>query len=99
MWLSKAQSIVASNVAEAEVMANDKAWTCSLTVEKLYTSLFGERPDTPVLEMDSEAAVKFSHADEPTKRLKHVDMRYCRVRKAIEMGHVKVNWIPRKENA
>ena len=86
-------------MAEAEIMADDKGWTCSLQVEKLYMSLFGERPNTPVLEMDSEAGVKFSHADEPTKRLKHIDMRYCRVRNAIEKGHVKVNWIPRKENA
>ena len=99
MWLSKAQSIVASNVAEAEIMANDKAWTCSLTVEKLYRSLFGERPDVPVLEMDSEATVKFNHADEPTKSQKHVDMRYCRVRNAIKRGHVTANWIPRAENA
>ena len=79
--------------------SKDKAWTCTLQVEKLYHSLFDEKPNKPILELDSAAAVKFTKADEITARCKHIDLRYCRVREAYEKGLCEVNWIPRAENA
>ncbi|KXJ72178.1 hypothetical protein RP20_CCG018696 [Aedes albopictus] len=93
-WASRKQTSVALSSAEAEyvalsVGATEAIWL-RMVLQDLHRTL--DEP-TDILE-DNQACIRVAEEEKPTKRLKHVDVRWHFIRTEIQRGVIKLSYVP-----
>jgi hypothetical protein len=93
-WASKQQAVVALSSAEAEYIAlgftsRQVIWLRSLAAELGYP-----QPGASIINCDNRAAIQSSHDPKSHSRMKHIDIRYHFVRRAVNMRLIDVSHIP-----
>ncbi len=101
---SKAQGPVADDSTEAELISAHTSLKRGSEVQNFIMSWSRLRKEfllcaPRIHEIDNQAGVKFSKAPVPTARLKHLDIKYHKVRDEERKKRILVKWIPRDENA
>jgi hypothetical protein len=96
-WSSKLQSVVTLSTTEAEHIAAVEAgkemiWTCNILSE------FGYKVDgASIMKMDNQSAISVSKNPEHHGRMKHLDLRFYRLRDTMESGLISPSYISTSE--
>lgn len=94
-WLSKLQPTTATSTCEAEFVAGAAAVKESIFLSKLFTELTGKWQPLIVM-CDNQSAMKVLQTPQYTahNRLKHVDNAYKFARNRVQIGDVRIAYIP-----
>lgn len=93
-WTTRKQTSVALSSAEAEYTALSVAVAEALWLRMLLKDL-GRRMDEPIVLMeDNQACIRIAEEEKPTKRLKHVDVRFHFVRNEIQNRVIRLMYVP-----
>ena len=97
-WKSKKQQTIAQSTCEAEYMALSDAAKEVMWLRQLLCQLGFPQQAATILKGDNQGANV--HAEDPKhhSRMKHIDVRYHYVREKYRLGHIKVEYVPTKEN-
>lgn len=88
-WMSQRQSSVAISTTEAEVVAASEGARECIWLIRLMNDLVGLK-ETPVLQVDNEAAIRLAENPEFHKRTKHIRIRHFFVRELVKNGSIKI---------
>ncbi len=100
IWRSVKQGCTAASSMESEYVAlaecvKEVLWCRALLADMGLEELVG---GATVIRCDSQSAIVFA-GDRITKtRSKHIDVRYHITREAVEMGRIKLQYVPTQEN-
>jgi hypothetical protein len=96
-WHSKTQTLVATSSTMAEYMAlSDCARDCAWF--KILFNELGKPIDHVPLYGDSRGAIFNSQNPVTQKGIKHIEIRYHYIREQIELGTIKLYYVPTKDN-
>jgi hypothetical protein len=95
-WRSKRQDVIAGDTTEAELIAMSAAANELMWVKQLCTdmSIYAHQP---TLWGDNKSANLLATNPISSDRSKHIRVRHLRVREAIDLEELKVEWIGTKE--
>ena len=88
-WMSRRQSSVAISTTEAEVVAASEGARECIWLIRLMNDLVGLK-ETPILQVDNEAAIRLAENPEFHKRTKHIRIRHFFVRELVKNGNLKI---------
>jgi len=88
-WLSQRQTSVAISTTEAEVVAASEATREAVWLKRLLSDIIGFK-ETPVIQIDNEAAIRLAQNPEYHRRTKHIQTRHFFVREKVLEGEIKV---------
>lgn len=92
-WSSKKQSTVALSSTEAEYIALSVAICEACWLRKLLCDLKINNIDPIVLFEDNQSAIRVAKNFDNSKRLKHIDIRYCFVNEKINNNIIDVQYL------
>lgn len=93
-WATRKQTSVALSSAEAEYVALSVGATEAIWLRMLLRDLHKNLTEPTVIREDNQACIRVAEEDKPTKRLKHVDVRWHFVRNEIQRGVIKLVYVP-----
>ena len=88
-WKSRRQDITAMSTAESEYIAMSEAARDAMYIKSLLQELGHDYPE-PILVHEDNNTTKTMAEEIATKRSKHVDVRYHRVRGYVQSGNLKI---------
>ena len=92
-WSSQKQKTIALSTTEAEYVAASESAKEILWLQQLLSDL-GESYDCTTLNIDNQSAIKLINNPVYHKRTKHIDIKYKFVREKVELGLIKINYVP-----
>ena len=96
-WSSKLQPLVTLSTTQAEYVAAVEAGKEILWFRNILFE-FGYDVSAPsTLYLDNQSAIRVSKNPEHHGRMKHMDIRYFWLRDEVDLGRIKVDYIPSRE--
>lgn len=96
-WCTRKQTSVALSSAEAEYAALTMAVTEAIWIRGLLRDLGQQVADPTVIHEDNQACIRVAESDKPTRRMKHVDVRFHFVKNEIDNGTVRLLYVPSED--
>lgn len=93
-WESRKQKCVATSTFEAEYMAYSEIVKESSFIRQLYASVTGQEPTSLLVFTDSQSAMQLATNPMLTKRSKHMEIRYHKIRQEVEEGRIVFDYLP-----
>jgi hypothetical protein len=101
-WLSKSQTITALSSTEAELVAAHEGSTQLLWFQRLISECHLDQilqlPNSAPIFIDNQSTIAMIESDHPTKRSKHIDIRFFRIKDHIATGKQHVVYVPSADN-
>lgn len=95
-WCSQKQKTIALSTTEAEFVAACESAKEILWLKQLLSEL-GENYNCITLCVDNQSAIKLINNPSYHKRTKHIDVKYNFIREKVELGLIKVEYVPSNE--
>lgn len=95
-WCSRKQQSVSLSSTEAEYVALCNAACEGIWLKELLEEL-GVTVETVKIFEDNQACIKIAEEPREHKRMKHIDIKYNFIRDAVQLGKVKVKFLPSKK--
>ncbi|KAK9880167.1 hypothetical protein WA026_015496 [Henosepilachna vigintioctopunctata] len=92
-WCSQKQKTTALSTTEAEFVAACEAAKEILWLQQLLLDL-GENITSVPLYVDNQSAIKLISNPVYHKKTKHIDVKFNFIREKVELGVIKLNYIP-----
>ncbi|XP_062556749.1 uncharacterized protein LOC134221576 [Armigeres subalbatus] len=96
-WSTRKQVSVALSSAEAEYASLTMAVTEAIWLRVLLRDLGQHVEDPTVIHEDNQACIHVAESDKPTRRMKHVDVRFHFVKNEIDAGTIRLLYIPSED--
>ena len=97
VWKSKAQVTVAKSTMESEYMAMSDAVNELMPIIEIRKELNMELKLPVVMKCDNQAAIQVGNTEAPTKKSKHINVRYHNVREKVSEGYIHIEYVPTGE--
>ncbi|CAK1579065.1 unnamed protein product [Parnassius mnemosyne] len=94
-WSSQKQKTIALSTTEAEFVAACEAAKEMIWLRQLMLDL-GENCKCVTMFIDNQSAIKLINNPVYHKRTKHIDVKYYFIREKVELGMIKINYVPSK---
>ncbi|CAK1579062.1 unnamed protein product [Parnassius mnemosyne] len=95
-WSSQKQKTIALSTTEAEFVAACEAAKEMIWLRQLMLDL-GENCKCVTMFIDNQSAIKLINNPVYHKRTKHIDVKYYFIREKVELGMIKINYVPSKD--
>ncbi|CAK1579746.1 unnamed protein product [Parnassius mnemosyne] len=95
-WSSQKQKTIALSTTEAEFVAACEAAKEMIWLRQLMLDL-GENCKCVTMFIDNQSAIKLINNPIYHKRTKHIDVKYYFIREKVELGMIKINYVPSKD--
>jgi hypothetical protein len=96
-WHSRKLSNISLNIAKAEYIAACSASCEAIWLQKLLTSLFDLEMRATVILCDNQSCIKMTENPVFHDRSKHIEIRYYFIRKMVQRGALKLQYISTNE--
>ena len=96
-WMSRLQKSRAMSSAEAEYVAGCEAGLEAVYLRQLLSDLFCPQAKPTVIYQDNRAAIDMSKNPVKHKSMKHIDLRFNKIRELVEDGVVEMRWLSTEE--
>ena len=98
-WSSKRQNTIALSSCEAEYMAASEAAKEALWMRRLLNELGYAGPQQVIIQADNKSAIALAENPMHHGRTKHIEIRYHFIREKVTEGHIKLSFVPTKDEA
>lgn len=88
---------MALSSAEAEYASLTKVVTEAIWLRGLLRDLGQRVADPTIIHEDNQACIRVAESDKPTRRMKHVDVRFHFVKNEIDAGIVRLLYVPSED--
>lgn len=96
-WSAQKQKSVALSSAEAEYVSLSVAVKEALWLQMLLQDFQVNVSEPVIIREDNQACIRIAEDDKPTKRLKHIDVRYHFVREEIQRRTIQLVYVPSED--